>query len=53
MSTCRPPSLRSKSAKLVSTIGSSVAPRAARPTNAVTEVDTPVMVRTPLGISSM
>ena len=47
-----PPYSRSKSAKLVTVTGRSVAPRAARPTKAVTEVATPVIVRTPLGTSS-
>jgi hypothetical protein len=33
--------------------GSLTGPRGATPTKAVIEVGTPVMVRTPLGISSM
>jgi hypothetical protein len=34
-------------------IGSLIGPLSARPMNAAMEVATPVMVRTPLGISSM
>jgi hypothetical protein len=49
----RPPNTRSKSLKLLIVTGSSVGPRWARPMNAVIEVATPVIVRTPLGISLM
>jgi hypothetical protein len=45
--------MRSKSPKLKIVVGSLTGPREARPRNAVMEVATPVMVRTPLAISSM
>jgi hypothetical protein len=48
-----PPKVRSKSPKLLRVIGSLTGPRRARPRNALTDVATPVMARTPLGISSM
>jgi hypothetical protein len=48
----RPPKTRSKSAKLVMVTARFTGPREALPMNAVIDVATPVMVRTPLGISS-
>jgi hypothetical protein len=48
-----PPNVRSKSPKLLIVIAPSVGPRKARPVKAVIDVATPVMVRTPLGISLM
>jgi hypothetical protein len=53
LSAQRPPKTRPKSSMLSMTVGSSIGPRRARPTNAATEVATPVMVRTPLATSSM
>jgi hypothetical protein len=47
-----PPQVRSKSAHVKQVIGRVVDPRMVRPTKAVTEVATPVIVRTPLGSSS-
>jgi hypothetical protein len=47
-----PPNWRSKSPKLVISTARLVGPFLARPTNAVVEVGTAVMVLTPLGISS-
>ena len=44
--------MRSKSAYDVIVVAASTGPRSARPTNAVTDVATPVIGRTPLGISS-
>jgi len=43
----------SYSPKLVISVGVSTGPFGARPTNAVVDVETPVIVRTPLGISSI
>ena len=43
----RPPKRRPNSPKLLQIVGCSTAPRAARPTKAVIEVATPVIVRTP------
>src|SRR5215813_99194 len=48
-----PPNLRSKSPKFVISTGSLMGPMRARPTNAAIDVATPVIVRTPLGISSI
>jgi hypothetical protein len=53
LSTQSPPNVRSKSPKLLMVAGSFTRPRSARPMNAVIDVATPVIVRTPLGISSM
>src|SRR2546425_13229793 len=53
LSTHRPPNSFSKSPKLLIVAAPFVDPRRARPMNAVIEVATAVMVRTPLGISSM
>src|SRR5450755_1626295 len=48
----KPPKVRSKSAKLLIVVGSLAGPRSASPTNAAIEVATPVIVWTPLAISS-
>jgi len=47
------PKRRWYSAMLVTRIGWPTGPKPLAPTNAVTDVDTPVMVRTPDGRSSM
>ena len=47
------PKVRSKSPNPLTIVASSSGPRGARPMNAAIDVATPVMVRTPLGISSM
>jgi hypothetical protein len=49
----KPPKILSYSPKLAIWVGVSTGPFSARPTNAVVDVETPVIVRTPLGISSM
>ena len=49
----RLPNTRSNSAKLNTRTGRSTGPRRVRPTIAVIDVATPLIVRTPLGTSSM
>jgi hypothetical protein len=49
----RPPKVRVNSGKLWTVVGTLTGPRVAYPTKPVTDVATPVIVRTPLGTSSM
>ncbi len=51
--TSSPPNRRSNSAKPLMSTGSSVGPLTALPMKAVIDVATPVIVRTPLGTSSI